>query len=119
MDKAQHKLAMEFFRSEIKKLSKRLIYNKNALRCNQRIASKKLEDPLTEYDKSGMAYKYYVPESIIYVDKENITAHHIVYGELRGKAHLPEEKKGKYASLCKIVNNRMEEYIKEKQVVMV
>jgi hypothetical protein len=117
MDKTQHKLAMEFFRGEIKTLAKRISHNKNALRLNQRITSKGLDEPLSEYDASGTAYKYYVPESLILTDKINITAFHIVYGELRGKAHLPEEKKKEYDSICENVRKRMEKYIEEKSPV--
>jgi hypothetical protein len=50
MDRTQHKLAMEFFRSEIKTLAKRLEINKQALRLNQRSASQGLPGNAYTYD---------------------------------------------------------------------
>ena len=119
MDKTQHKIAMEFFRSEIKTLAERLSKNKAALRHNHRVASKGLNEPTKEYDKTGTVYKYYSAESIIDLDRHAITALHILYGELRGKPHLPEEKKEEYVSTINADRKRMEKYIKEKQDALV
>ena len=118
MDKAKHKIAMEFFRSEIKTLAERLAKNKTALRHNQRIASKGLDDPLKQYDTSGEK-NFWCAEQAIRNDKERITAMHIVYGDLRGKSHLNEEKKKLYAALIEATRKRMEEYITAKEVAVV
>jgi len=117
MDRTQHKLAMEFFRSEIKTLAKRLEINKQALRHDQRSAS--LGQPqVAEYDKTGEKY-WYCAENAIRNDKARITALHVVYGELRGKPHLIEEKKEQYVSDIEISRKRMEKYIEEKQASIV
>lgn len=117
MDRTQHKLAMEFFRSEIKTLAKRLEINKQALRHNNRSASLG-QSQVADYDKSGEKYWYYA-ENAIRNDKARITALHVVYGELRGKPHLIEEKKEQYVSDIEISRKRMEEYIEKKQVALV
>jgi len=118
MDKIQHKLAMEFFRSEIKTLAERLANNKLALRHNQRIASKELNEPSKDYDTSGEKY-FWCAEQAIRNDKERITAMHIVYGEIRGKPHLTEEKKKDYVPLIEATRKRMEEYVSQKQAAVV
>jgi methionine synthase II (cobalamin-independent) len=118
MDRTQHKLAMEFFRSEIKTLAKRLEINKQALRLNQRSASQGLPGNAYTYDISGEKY-WYRAENVIRNDKARITALHVVYGELRGKPHLIEEKKEQYVSDIEISRKRMEEYIEKKQVALV
>lgn len=118
MDKTQHKIAMEFFRSEIKKLAKRLSTNKLALRQNQRSISKG-QTPVCEYDKTDEKY-WSCGEIAIMKDKRQITALHIVYGEVRGKCHFSEkEKEIGYAYAIEIVRKRMEEYIKQKQASLV
>ena len=117
MDRTQHKLAMEFFRSEIKTLAKRLEINKQALRHNNRSAS--LGQPqVADYDKSGEKY-WYCAENAIRNDKARITALHVVYGELRGKPHLTEEKKEEYVSGIQNSRKRVEEYIEKKQAAIV
>jgi hypothetical protein len=118
MDRTQHKLAMEFFRSEIKTLAKRIDTNKQALRHNQRIVSKKLDEPTKEYDKSGERY-WWCAENAIRNDKDRITCMHIAYGQLRGKPHLNEEREKEYAESSQVIHKRMEEYVKEKQAALV
>jgi hypothetical protein len=118
MNKTQHKLAMEFFRSEIQILAKRIFHNKQALRHNQRIVSKGLDEPTKEYDKTGEKY-WWCPEQSIVNDKWMITGLHIVYGELRGKPHLTEEKKKNYVSLIETIRKRMDEYIASKEAALV
>jgi hypothetical protein len=115
MDKIQHKLAMEFFRSEIKKLVKRLVTNKSALRHNQQSLSKG-QPQVANYDTTGERY-WYCAEGAIRNDKTRITSLHIIYGELRGKPHLTEEKKKEYATACEAIRKRLDEYIKEKQSI--
>jgi hypothetical protein len=114
MDKIQHKLAMEFFRSEIKSLAERLSCNKKALRLNQRSAS--LGQPqVAIYDRCDIPPPFY-PEHHIRYDRALITALHIVYGEVCGKCHILDKKKEeKYVHVAKTCRNRMEKYIKEKQ----
>jgi hypothetical protein len=118
MDKTQHKLAMEFFRSEIKTLAKRISQNKTALRHNQRVASKGLDDPYKEYDKTGERY-WWCAEQAIKNDKSVITALYILYAEIRGKKHLSEEKRQNYVSLIEVARKRMEEYIAQKQATLI
>jgi hypothetical protein len=117
MDKAQHKIAMEFFRSEIKKLAKRLEINKQALRHNQSSISKG-QSPVADYDTSGEKY-WYCAEAAIRNDKKWITALHTVYAEIRGKSHLPAEKREAYVQSIEAARKRMEEYIAAKEVAVV
>ena len=118
MDRIQHKLAMEFFRGEIKSSAKRLSHNKMALRQNQHDASTGLPGNAHSYDTSGEKPMYWV-SSPIYYDKKWITGLHIVYAEIRGKSHLTEERKVNYVKDIKIARKRMEEYIAAKQVAVV
>jgi hypothetical protein len=62
---------------------------------------------------------WYCAENAIRNDKARITALHVVYGELRGKPHLIEEKKEQYVSDIEISRKRMEEYIEKKQAAIV
>lgn len=117
MDRIQHKLAMEFFRSEIKFLARRLATNKQALRRNQSSISKG-QSPVAVYDTSGEKY-WYCAEAAIRNDKYRITCMHIAYGQVRGKRHLNEEREKDYAESSEIVRKRMEEYVKEKQAALV
>lgn len=118
MDRTQHKLAMEFFRSEIKTLAKRIDTNKQALRHNQRSESKG-QLQVAEYDKSGEKYTWYCAENAIRNDKDRITAMHIAYGQIRGKPHLNEEREKEYAESSEVIRKRMEEYVKEKQAALI
>jgi hypothetical protein len=113
MNRIEHKLAMEFFRSEIKFLARRLNTNKQAHRLNQSSISKG-QSPVAIYDTSGEKYWYSVTGAIRN-DKTRITALHIIYAEIRGKVHVNEEKKKEYVKNIEIYRKRMEEYIKEKQ----
>jgi hypothetical protein len=115
MDKTQHKIAMEFFRSEIKSLVKRLIQNKKSHRLNQRCKSHE-QPQVGEYDKTGERY-WFNTETSIYNDKRLITAIHITYGNVRGKSHISDKEKEKqYDEMVKVCYQRMEKYIREKNV---
>ena len=118
MDRTQHKLAMEFFRSEIKTLAERLAHNKQALRRNQRSASTGLPGNAYTYDTSGEKY-WWCAENAIRNDKYRITSMHIAYGWVRGKRHLNEEREKEYVQSSEIIRKRMEEYVKEKQAALV
>lgn len=118
MDRIQHKIAMEFFRSEIKTLAERLAKNKLAHRHNQRIASKELNEPAKEYDRTGEKY-WWCAENAIRNDRSRITALLVVYAEIRGKSHITEEKRKEYVSLIEATRKRMEEYISKKQIAVV
>ena len=118
MDITQHKLAMEFFRSEIKTLAERLAHNKQALRRNQRSASTGLPGNAYPYDTSGEKY-WWCAENAIRNDKDRITCMHIAYGWVRGKRHLNEEREKEYVQSSEIIRKRMEEYVKEKQAALV
>lgn len=118
MNTTQHKLAMGFFRSEIKTLSKRIDTNKQALRNNQRIVSKRLGEPINEYDKTGERY-WWCAENAIRDDKNRITVMHIAYGQMRGKPHLNEESEKEYVESSEVIRKRVEEYVKEKQDALI
>jgi hypothetical protein len=115
MNKIKHKLAIEFLRLEIKKISNRIKINKQALRNNQRSAS--LGQPqVAEYDKSES--NWYCAEYAIYSAKKTVTAFLIVYAEIRGKLHLPEERIKDYAGYVEAARKRMDEYVEKKQVAL-
>lgn len=118
MDKTQHKIAIEFFRCEIKTLAKRISHNKTALKHNQRVASKGLDDPCKEFDMTGEQY-WWCAEAAIKHDKARITALHILYAEIRGKKHLLEEKRQNYDTYIENARKRMEDYVTQKQAALV
>lgn len=117
MDRIQHKLAMEFFRSEIKSLSERLSHTKHALRHNQRIISLGLSEPTIAYKPTKNLYCY-CPEHIIRSDKFSITCLYIAYATLRGKTHIPKEKVlPHHVKELEAITARMEEFITEIETI--